>query len=167
MISLETKAHYYEKLFKIMTTPPKKGDDIHGVYSPGEVKRTTYQGKPYVYLKWEILRGKLSYHLGVVPWYADKILLFGELHFIKTPQVQIWVNQKRDSQIIDKGDHYEWKVKASEASDFFNDVRLQSINREIPSDLLNQAAFTVRDRFSTFCQGFGSNPYFDLYSMLR
>ncbi len=168
MISLDTKAYYYEKLFKIMVTPPKLDDEIHGVYSPGTVKVTTYKGRPFIYLIWDILHGKMQYHLGVVPGNHNEIMLFAELHFKKTPLVEVWVKQKRNSEISDKGDHYEWKVQASDAADYFNDVRLQTKNCEIPSEVLNMAAFTVKNKFLTFCSRGGfDNPYFDLYRMLQ
>lgn len=165
-ISLDTKAHYYEKLLKIMATPPKMSDDIHGVYSPGIVKRTTYDGAPFIYLKWTIIPDKMWYTLAVIPCYDNTVIVHGELDFKKTPEVQAWVKRKGDPNIQDQGSIYEWKVRGTQASDWFNDVRLQYPNRDIPTDLLNQAAMTLKEKFGTFCQGW-SNPYFDLYSMLK
>ena len=167
MISLDTKAYYYEKLLKMMVTPPKASDDIHGVYSPGTVKMTTVKEFPAVYLSWDIMRGKMQYNLLVIPGYYNELVLGAELHFKKTPQTQAWVNRRRSSEIEDQGDHYVWRAKKSEASDWFYDNRLQSKYCEIPSDLLNMAADTIRNKFSDFCgNGFG-NPYFELYTILE
>ena len=165
-ISLETKAYYYEKLLRMMATPPKMSDDIHGIYSPGIVKRTTYDGSPTIYLKWTILPDKMWYTLLVIPCQYNTVIVHGELDFKKTPEVQAWVKRKGDPNIHDEGSIYEWRVKGTEASDWFNDVRLQQPYQDIPGDLLNMAATTLKEKFSDFCRGW-SNPYFELYSMLQ
>ena len=169
MIDLDTKAYYYEKLLRIMVTPPKRDDDIHGVYSPGTVKMTSVKEYPAVYLSWEILPGKMEYNLLVIPGYYHDLALGARLYFKKTPQTQAWVNRRRSSEIEDKGDHYVWRAKKSQYSDWFNDNRLQNKYREIPSDLLNMAALTIKEKFLYFCRdGYGGgNPYFDLYMMLE
>lgn len=169
MIPADVKAYYYEKLFRIMVTPPKRGDDIHGVYSPGIVKTTTVKEFPAVYLSWDIMRGKMQYELLVVLGDYNQLVLGAKLRFKKTPQTQSWVNKRRDSRIEDQGDFYVWTADKSDDIDHFYDNRLQRKYCEIPSDLLNMAAFTIRDKFLDFCRsGYGSsNPYFDLYMMLE
>ena len=167
MIDLDTKAYYYEKLLRIMVTPPKMDDDIHGVYSPGTVKMTTVKEFPAVYLSWEILPGKMEYNLLVIPGYYHDLVLGAKLYFKKTPQTQAWVNRRHSSWIEDKGNFYVWSADKTDSVDHFYDIRLQTKYREIPSDLLKQAAFTIREKFLDFCRGYSENPYFDLRMMLE